>query len=138
MPTKAEIGMVNGLQAALDAKFSAANKPAVSDVNGLQTSLDGKVSPCTAVALVTGSRALGTTYQNTSPTKNMLVAVTVSPAASSIIDFELSIDGTNFVPVGTHSNTDRRTISAVVPPGWRYRVKASSGSATLNSWAEVS
>ena len=88
------------------------------------------------VTLVTDSRALGTTYQNTG-SKTIQVSVTVSPAASAIVGLEVSPDGTAWVPIATHSNTDRRTLTTMVPVGFHYRCRATSGTATLGSWAEI-
>ncbi len=127
--TQIDQAMVSGLATSFGAK---------ADSSAVSTGLDGKVDTAGhSVSDVTGSRVLGTSYQNTAARRHRTAYVTVSPAASAIAAGELSSDGTTWIIVAEHSNQDRRTIMLVVPPGWFYRVRMTAGTATLNRWSEV-
>lgn len=89
-----------------------------------------------AITNVTGSRAFGTTYTN-STGRPIVVYV------SSVNDFALAgltgfINGTVMVSSGEPSGLGSAlSITLIVPNGATYAVGVTSGSATLSSWNEI-
>lgn len=137
MTSKIDMNWVTGLVTALAGKATSSHTHTIANITSLQTTLDAKADVQTTAAFVTGSRAINTTYQNIG-TSNKQVSVTVSPAAAASVSLELSMDDTTWFAVAAHNNTDRRTLVTVVPPTLFYRCRVTSGTATLNSWVEVS
>jgi len=85
---------------------------------------------------VTGSRALGTTYTNTTG-KPIQVAVTVNSITSSTGDFR--IGGTTVATSNTGSNTSMRNhYQFIIPDGATYEARATGGTVTLINWWELS
>lgn len=85
---------------------------------------------------VTGSRAIGTTYQNT--TGRPITAIL--GIYSSDRDFQVSVDGTTWVKVGKVSPSGSLPcpVSVVIPNTHYYRVSPTGGAAgTIEHWAEL-
>lgn len=82
---------------------------------------------------VTASRALGTTYYNTTARPiSVHVAVSVSSNPSTI---QLMVSGVLFQ--GASVTTSNSSVTAIVPVGGTYAASI-SGSGTLNTWNEMS
>lgn len=84
---------------------------------------------------VTGSRALDTTYYNTTG-RPILVFVSLGNTPPNTTA-AMSIDGSNFVNFSTGGTAGVTTapLYAIVPPGSSYRV--ASGAGTLAKWSEL-
>ncbi|MCK9569851.1 hypothetical protein M0R72_12985 [Candidatus Pacearchaeota archaeon] len=94
----------------------------------------------TTQAIVTGSRTLGTEYQNTSG-KTMIVTVTVSKAGGTGLTARIktSSPADTYVITNQGHDSDGGTIytaiTVVVPPGYYYKIDSTSAS-TLEYWTE--
>jgi len=85
---------------------------------------------------LTGSRALATTYYNTTG-KPIQVLASLSVGASSNSD--LTING---VSLGNQTGNGNASsvvmpISFIVPPGQSYRMAVTAGGVTINKWSEL-
>ena len=112
------------------------------------TTIEGKLDDCTQ-SIVTGSRALGTNYQNTSG-KIMFVTVSIAHVvgANSCLNvaYVEAGDTTPDTPVARISTTfvadgevDTKSMSFMVPPGSYYMVSDEDGvgaTSTLVLWTE--
>ena len=97
---------------------------------------------------VTGSRALGTTYYNTSPRMKwciVQVSQTAADAGATATSVNININGTavenaftgQYVnSAGTYS-TSRRTLTFAVPAGASYSISNSVGTSSLINWREL-
>ncbi len=91
---------------------------------------------------VTGSRVLGTVYQNTSGKKRRVSINATNAVTASRVYFEISassppgssnrIASQDFPATGTHLN-----LYAEVPAGWYYRTASSDANYTLIGWWEL-
>jgi hypothetical protein len=85
------------------------------------------------------SRAIGTNYQNTTGYP-IEVGVQIQSNNSAWV-LEVSSDGVSFVIVGGSINNQAAnevvSASAVIPVGHYYRVRTTSGTNTLSTWAEL-
>lgn len=79
-----------------------------------------------------GSRAGGTSYQNTTG-RPIMVALRVS--TSTTRNAEVSANGTTWVPVGVSNSVDNESISFIVPNGWYYRLNGVITSIAV--WSEL-
>jgi hypothetical protein len=83
---------------------------------------------------VKASRAVGTSYQNTTG-KPIMVAVCANKSGLPRAAY-VSADNSTFVAVGQfESDSPGSSVSFIVPDGWYYKIEASL---TVNSWAELS
>jgi len=83
---------------------------------------------------LTGSRALETTYTNTT---GRPIQVNITPAQGASGRGNMIVGG---VVVGSYQSnqvTYSATISAIVPAGATYRYTVTAGAQTLSSWAEL-
>jgi hypothetical protein len=90
---------------------------------------------------VTGSRAFGVTYTNTTG-RPIFVIVTGTTPSSANGAFTLTVDGvvvaTNgIVGNGGNSGQHRLPTSAIVPPGSSYSAAQSVATSTLDTWVEL-
>lgn len=85
---------------------------------------------------VTGSRSIGTTYQNTGATF-MVVSITVSAGGEQALLFEVSSDGASWLRTIDTSDTDttKQSHEMIVLPGEYYRL--ATGSDTISKWIEA-
>jgi hypothetical protein len=85
---------------------------------------------------VTGSRSIGTIYQNTGATF-MVVSITVSVGGEKALLFEVSADGASWLRTIDTSDTDtaRQSHEMIVLPGEYYRL--ATGSSTIDKWIEA-
>lgn len=86
---------------------------------------------------VIASRALGTTYYNTTG-RPILVSASIIGAVSSSCIVGLTVNGVTASSNGAGGIANAASVpgvNAIVPPGGSYSVSANSGS--LNSWAEL-
>ena len=84
---------------------------------------------------VTASRAVATTYYNTTG-KPILVHATFRGNAGPLSDIQLTINGTIANSVTCTTTNYYVTATGIVPPGGTYIVSVSA-SVTLNNWAEL-
>ena len=80
---------------------------------------------------VSGSRAGGTSYQNTTG-RTIAIGIVASSAAN--LTLEVSTDNSSWVDVSGHSTAGRVPLHATIPDGHYYRV---TGVATIFSWSEL-
>lgn len=81
---------------------------------------------------LTASRALGTTYTNTT---GRPIAISVYPTAASSKTYTLTVAGVVVDSFYYGSATVQKAMQAIVPPGATYRVDTNSG--TLSNWMEL-
>lgn len=80
---------------------------------------------------VSASRALGTTYTNSTGRPIMVAGSTYGASSQT----QIQVDG---APLGTTSSSGLNGfICAVVPSGSTYKILVASGSATLGAWTEL-
>lgn len=84
---------------------------------------------------VSGSRAIGTTYYNTTGRPIQVSVGMTLPVAAA----KLTINGVDlaFANSPVASNTLQMQLAGIVPPGGSYVVTATSGSPTIAFWAEL-
>jgi len=82
---------------------------------------------------MTASRALGTTYTNTTA-RPILVAITVTYGSGTTMT--MMIGGVSIPADGSHAATERTTNTFIIPPGMTYSYSTSGGD-TLYKWAEL-
>lgn len=82
---------------------------------------------------VTASRALGTTYYNTTG-RPVLAVITITFGSGT--SMTMSIGGVSITMDGSHASTERTTNTFVIPPGVSYSYSTSGGD-TLFKWAEI-
>ncbi len=87
---------------------------------------------------VTGSRAHGTTYVN-STGKPIKVSANVTMSGGVSASWQVSEDGSTWITVGASSNSGftYQGIYFEVPAGHSYRVSGGTGSATIGRWTEL-
>lgn len=90
---------------------------------------------------VTGSRAFGVTYYNTTARPIFVVVTGTTPSLSNGA-FELTVSGVvvarnGIVANGGNSGAHRLPTSAIVPPGASYSAAQSDATSTLNTWVEL-
>jgi hypothetical protein len=90
---------------------------------------------------VTGSRAFGVTYTN-STGRPIFIIVTGTTPSSANGAFTLTIDGVIVAENGINANggnsgAHRIPTSAIVPPGSTYSAQQSIATSTLNRWVEL-
>jgi hypothetical protein len=90
---------------------------------------------------VTGSRAFGVTYTN-STGRPIFIIVTGTTPSSANGAFTLTIDGVIVAENGINANggnsgAHRIPTSAIVPPGSTYSAQQSTATSTLDRWAEL-
>lgn len=80
---------------------------------------------------VSGSRTVGTSYQNTTAKPIM---VNLQPTSATVGEFQVSTDGTTWLRLAilVASGSDIRQGAWIVPPGYYYRVTAGTV-----LWAEL-
>ena len=84
---------------------------------------------------LTGSRAIGTTYTN-STGKPIMVAYTASCSSGNSVQ-GLTINGVNVFSTGLSSNGLPIGVSLIVPNGATYVTATNNGTLTLITWAEL-
>ena len=82
---------------------------------------------------VAGSRAMGTTYYNTSG-RPILVAA-AGNIGGTTSNMQITIN--SVVVPGSTTTSAYTGVTAIVPPGASYMVNANTGTPTLQSWAEL-
>jgi hypothetical protein len=85
--------------------------------------------------LLTGSRAIGTTYYNTTGKPIMIAAIFANNSTNQDVGF--TVNGVN---IGFDRTTSANTAgggSLIVPPGATYVSYTSAGTLTLQSWSEL-
>ncbi len=88
---------------------------------------------------VTASRAIGTTYQNTTG-KHLLSIISIDFANADTCILKISDDNITFLDIshaGIFLETNISTLVGIVPPGWYYVVTPNLGTPTLVRWWEV-
>jgi hypothetical protein len=87
---------------------------------------------------VSGSRALGTSYQNTTG-RPIMVAIGV--AGPSLVGgqpfFQVSSDNSTWINVAWYSDASAQTAAIIVPNGWYYRTQNVTFILASNGWAEL-
>lgn len=84
--------------------------------------------------VVTGSRAFGTTYTNTTG-KPIIIYVNGNNSTAALL--AIVIGATTLFSQAQPSGTVGMAISAMVPPGSTYACNIISGTITVNQWAEL-
>lgn len=93
-------------------------------------------SPLQAYTNVLGSRAIGTTYTNTTGRPIFMGIAASSGASGSVLSLAMAGLGTiasSAIATGAAQNL---SFNALVPPGATYVVQSSGTASTLNSWNE--
>jgi hypothetical protein len=85
--------------------------------------------------LLTGSRAIGTTYYNTTGRPIMVAVVYTNNSTNQTVG--LTIGGVNVVFDQTSSANTGAGGTAIIPPGASYVSYTSAGTLTLVSWSEL-
>jgi hypothetical protein len=92
---------------------------------------------------VSGSRVIGTSYQNTTG-RPIVIAPRASTAGASNLVIEVSLNNSTWVVVASNAHnvgsswTDATVCgTVVVPNGVYYRFRLVSGSGTLTGWTEL-
>lgn len=132
---------INGITPAL---ASQAQAEAGTDNTTLMTPL--RVMQAIAVEAIgigqtwqnlTGSRALGTAYQNTT---GRPIMIAVAAGGSQMSEMQVSADNVTYVSAGNTSGfggaSDVKSASTIVPNNYYYRVLTSAGT-VLNYWSEL-
>lgn len=81
---------------------------------------------------VTGSRAVGTTYYNTTGRPIMLMVSIVNGGANASMVY--TVGGVGFVQLNINTTGSTATLPVIVPPGQAYQVTATG---TLSGWLEL-
>jgi hypothetical protein len=84
---------------------------------------------------VKASRALGTTYTNTTG-RSISVSVSLFSSTGGM-NINMTVSGVAVAEAQSSVTGERGFVSAIVPPGQGYRVSVSSGTAPLFSWSEL-
>ena len=87
------------------------------------------------VNVVTGARAIGTTYTNTTTRPMFVMVQAVSTGTNGNLNF--LINGTIALTFGQPNNGAEYSVSGMVPAGATYEVTATVVGATLQTWTEV-
>lgn len=87
---------------------------------------------------VSGSRTLGTSYQNTTG-RPIVVAVGVFGPSSGGGQpfFQVSADNSTWINVAWHSDAAVQTAAIVVPNGWYYRTQNMTNFSAGGGWSEL-
>lgn len=83
---------------------------------------------------VKASRAVNTTYTNTTGKPIVVHAVVSSTAAASAV---ITISGVALISSAQATATANIAITAIIPPGATYSVGVNGGTATLGNWLEL-
>jgi hypothetical protein len=84
---------------------------------------------------VTGSRALSTTYYNTTG-KPIMAFVRLTCGTSEVSGAFVLVNGVS-VGAGSSAANGQSQVTFIVPPSQSYEVQANSGSPTLGTWTEL-
>lgn len=85
---------------------------------------------------VTGSRAINTTYTNSTGRIMSVRIIGVTTLANTDIRIDTSYGAADMLAMGNGLNGIAFSLQADVPPGDTYRLQTYSGGATINVWLE--
>jgi len=128
------VGLFDSTQATAGAWAATGN---TQGVGGQALTSLGSVGFGQTPQLVTGSRALGTTYYNTSNRPRM-VYISATPNTTTTV-FNFTINGVVVFGTTQTNNSFQASdrFAAMIPPGGSYSFSAVSGGATTFAWAET-